>query len=423
MRKLLCVVIVCITHQTSIVFAQCGQASNIIQDVYAGTITEGSTPINIGQSFTASCSGNIEAITVKPGNVVGGDIMLTLYDGVNPNNPMDSVIFSISSQNAMNDLIITLPSPVYLINGNEYTFNFRNITGFCGYYAMDTDPYVGGEVKIEVLGTNVFGNFENADLYFQIHYQDNVPPVAVCENITVELDESGTAIFSPSLVGSGSSDDSGFFTLSLDTTFTCSDLGANPVLLTVIDSSGNSATCNAIITVVDLLAPVITCPIIQDTTLMVGENYFIPDFISTGIVSITDNCSTMMSNIIQTPPAGNQLSSGINVVSIYAEDQFGNSDTCYFNINVGPLSVLDLQFSGIEIYPNPAIDWLTIKNPKGHNLNEVSLYDIIGNLLFTIKLNDIKTEQQIDLSQLNTGIYFVVVKSFDQQFIQQLYRN
>lgn len=373
MRKLLCVFILSITLQASIVFAQCGPASNITQDLisYYTDINSTEVSISLGQSFVAACSGNIEAITIATGyNIIAGDIMLTLYEGVNPDNPLDSVIVTIGQQNELNTLLITMPTPIFLTSGNEYAFILRDLTGSAYFGAIDTNPYAGGQTKVLLLGSPVYesGFEDNIDLYFQILYQDNVPPVAVCENITVELDESSTAIFSPSLVGSGSSDDRGFFTLSLDTTFTCSDLGANPVVLTVIDSSSNSATCNAIITVVDLLAPVITCPVIQDTTLMVGENYFLPDFISTGIVSITDNCSTIMSNITQTPPAGTQLSPGINEVSIYVEDQNGNSDTCYFEINVGSLSMDDIQISGIEIYPNPATDWVKLKNPKGHNL-------------------------------------------------------
>jgi len=430
MRKLICVFILSITHQASAVFAQCGPASNITQDsigYYTDILAPIEVPIDLGQSFVATCSGSIEAITIATGfNITAGDIMLTLYEGVNPDNPLDSVIVTIDQQNEMNDLLITLPTPILLTSGNEYAFIVRDLTGSAYFGVIETNPYAGGQMNVHLLGSPVYESGydnENVDLYFQIHYQDNVPPVAVCENITVELDETGNAVFPPSLVGAGSSDDSGFFTLNMDTTFTCSDLGANPVVLTVIDSSGNTATCNAIITVVDLLAPVIMCPVNQDATLMAGENYFLPDFISTGIVSITDNCSTIMSNILQNPPAGTQLSYGISEVSIYAEDQNGNSDTCYFEINVGSLSMDDIQISGVEIYPNPANDWVKVKNPKGHNLTQISLYDIIGNLVFTIKLNETKSEQQINLSQLNAGIYLVVVKTFDEQFIQQILKT
>ena len=426
MKKLVYIGILCFTLPTSTLFAQCGPSNNIIQNIstnsYIGLVNNTD---QVGQSFIATCSGNIEAITVKNSfNVTAGDIMLTLYDGVNPNNPLDSVIVTISLQNATNDLLITLATPVFLTNGNAYTFMLRNMTGSSGYNANDLGLYAGGGVKIHLFGSSVFDyTFDYLDLYFEIHYQDNVAPVAVCQNITVELDQTGNVAFSPSIVGSGSSDDSGIFTLSLDTTYTCNDIGTNPIVLSVIDPAGNSASCNAIITVVDLLAPEITCPSNIDTTLMVGENYFLPDYLSPGIVSITDNCTSPILNTTQNPVAGTQLAPGVNLVSITAEDEYGNQSTCNFEINVGYLSLDEIDLSGIEIYPNPATDWVNIKNSKGLNLEQAIIYDLTGNLIITTQLIENKSEHHLDISRLNTGIYFVVIKTIEGQFIQQLIKN
>ena len=427
MKKLVYIGILCLSFPTSTLFAQCGPANNIIQNISSNnTIGFNIGSMNqVGQSFIATCSGNIEAITVKNSfNVNAGDIMLTLYDGVNPNNPLDSVIVTISLQNANNDLLITLPTPVFLTSGNSYTFMLRNMTGSSTYIATDPDSYAGGGVQIHIFGSSIFLNdFDYVDLYFEIHYQDNVAPVAVCQDITVELDQTGNVTFSPSIVGSGSSDDSGIFTLSMDTTYTCNDIGTNPIVLSVIDSAGNSASCNAIITVVDLLAPEIMCPSNNDTTLMAGENYFLLDYLSSGIVSITDNCSSPILNITQNPVAGTQLASGVNLVSITAEDEYGNQGTCNFEINVGYLSLYEMDLSGIEIYPNPATDWVNIKNSKGLNLEQAIIYDLTGNLIFTTQLNETKSEHQLDISHLNIGIYFVVIKTIEGQFIQQLIKN
>jgi hypothetical protein len=426
MKKLVYIGILCSSFPTSTLFAQCGPANNIIQNtstIY--NIGLNNSTDQVGQSFTATCSGNIEAITVKnSANVTAGDIMLTLYDGVNPNNPLDSVIVAISLQNASNDLLITLPTPVFLTNGNAYTFMLRNMTGSSSYRINETDPYASGGFQFHLFGSSIFDNaYDSVDLYFEIHYQDNIPPVGVCQDVTVELDQTGNVVFTPSLIGSLSSDDSGIFTLSMDTTYNCNDIGANTVVLSVIDPAGNSATCNAVITVVDLLAPEITCPGNQDTTLAAGDTYFLPDYISTGIVSIIDNCLATLPNTTQTPIAGTQLAPGINLVSITAEDEYGNIGTCNFEINVGYLSLVEMDLSGIEIYPNPVSNWVNIKNHKGLNLEQAIIYDLMGNLILTTQLNESISEQQLDLSHLNRGIYFVVIKTIEGHFIQQLIKN
>ena len=426
MKKIFYVGILCQNFLASIAFGQCGSANNIIQDTYNSALNLNiGYPAAIGQSFTASCSGNIEAITVKHSfTVVDGDIMLTLYDGVNPTNPLDSVIVAISAQNAMADLLITFSTPVVLTSGNEYSFILKDLTGHSGYLVIDTNSYVNGAAQWYQFGSSIFENFvDYVDFYFVVHYQDNVAPVAVCQDIIVELDQTGNVAFSPSIVGSGSSDDSGIFTFSMDTTYSCNDIGANPVILSVIDPAGNSASCNTIITVVDLLAPEITCPSNNDITLMVGENYFLLDYLSPGIVSIMDNCTSPILNTIQNPVAGTQLAPGVNLVSISAEDEYGNQSTCNFEINVGYLSLDEMDLSGIEIYPNPATDWVNIKNSKGLNLEQAIIYDLTGNLIITTQLIENKSEHHLDISRLNTGIYFVVIKTIEGQFIQQLIKN
>ncbi|MGG5487540.1 hypothetical protein ACQ0RB_11060, partial [Gaetbulibacter sp. PBL-D1] len=82
--------------------------------------------------------------------------------------------------------------------------------------------------------------------------QDNTAPTAVCQNATVVLDASGNGSITTSDIDNGSNDACGIASLSLDqTSFDCTNIGANTVTLTVTDNNGNVSTCSATVTVED----------------------------------------------------------------------------------------------------------------------------------------------------------------------------
>lgn len=84
--------------------------------------------------------------------------------------------------------------------------------------------------------------------------QDNIKPVAVCQNISVDLQPDGTATISAAQLNNGSSDnctDASLLQFTANkTSFGLTNVGANTVTLTVTDSNGNKSTCNSTVTVV-----------------------------------------------------------------------------------------------------------------------------------------------------------------------------
>src|SRR5207248_642574 len=91
------------------------------------------------------------------------------------------------------------------------------------------------------------------------------PPLAVCQNITLQLDATGNVTLTPAQIDNGSSDACGIASLSLSkTNFDCSNIGTNLVTLTVTDNNGNTQTCTATVTVQDQVAPLAVC---QDLTV------------------------------------------------------------------------------------------------------------------------------------------------------------
>ncbi|MEQ6120781.1 T9SS type A sorting domain-containing protein [Reichenbachiella sp. MALMAid0571] len=102
---------------------------------------------------------------------------------------------------------------------------------------------------------DVLGNTATATASVTI--EDTIDPVAVAQNVTLQLDENGNATVIPSALDNGSSDNcSGGLTYSLNrTTFSCADVGVNTVTFTATDASGNQSSVPASITVQDVISP------------------------------------------------------------------------------------------------------------------------------------------------------------------------
>ncbi|MBL9120515.1 MAG: hypothetical protein JNL80_11445 [Phycisphaerae bacterium] len=116
---------------------------------------------------------------------------------------------------------------------------------------------------------------------------ESVPPTALCKNIDVNLSAAGNATITPAMIDNGSSDNCEVASLELDTSsFTCADLGPNMVTLTVRDHAQNSSTCQAIVTVHDVTAPVII-GFPDDASLGCPSQIPAPN---TSLVTATDAC-------------------------------------------------------------------------------------------------------------------------------------
>ncbi len=84
-----------------------------------------------------------------------------------------------------------------------------------------------------------------------------------------------------------------------------------------------------------------------------------------------------------------------------------------------PLSAgkdLDLK-STLKLYPNPASDKIQISSTIP--ISSLALYDVYGKLIFT-KEND---TQSIDVSRLNSGVYFLEVSSNTQKAVKKVMVN
>lgn len=84
------------------------------------------------------------------------------------------------------------------------------------------------------------------------------------------------------------------------------------------------------------------------------------------------------------------------------------------NLSATVSTTLDV-IRDIDIYPNPASEFLVISGLDGRNMDEVIIHDLTGKE--ALRLTD--TGNQIDISNLSPGMYVVViVAGFDEEFLK-----
>ncbi len=172
---------------------------------------------------------------------------------------------------------------------------------------------------------------------------DAIAPDAECNaSITVELDANGNASIDVDDIDNGSSDNCAVASREIDVTdFTCADVGANTVTLTVADPSGNTDACQTTVNVVDVTPPDAVCKNITVELNEFGFVYITPADIDGGS---TDACGIASLSASQTyftcADAGNTIN-----VTLTVFDVNGNSNTCIAKVtvedNIDPVIVCD----------------------------------------------------------------------------------
>ena len=179
------------------------------------------------------------------------------------------------------------------------------------------------------------------------------------------------------------------------------------------------------VTVVDLLAPELTCP--ADQTVDPGPGnlfYEVPDYFATGEATAVDNCTDPVVDTTQDPAAGTLLSDGVYTVTCTATDESGNTATCEFELTVESiLGVDDIDISSIVLYPNPATEYVMVSNPNSVELQSLAIYDLNGRLIKTINLVDMGTEKSIDISELASATYMFIIQGTRGQMTKQIIKE
>lgn len=150
--------------------------------------------------------------------------------------------------------------------------------------------FPAGVTTVEVTVTD--GGGLSAMCSYTVTVTDDEAPMAVCNDVTLALDATGSATVTFDMIDGGSTDNCGIVAEAFNSpsVFDCSNLGANTVSYSVFDAEGLEGTCTATVTVVDELAPTVTC---SDATFGTSADGQLGDCLYSGFAGtyvIDDNC-------------------------------------------------------------------------------------------------------------------------------------
>jgi gliding motility-associated-like protein len=108
-------------------------------------------------------------------------------------------------------------------------------------------------------------------------------------------------------------------------------LGITQVDYLVTDFSGNTGTCNFIVSVSDTIAPFVICP--PDVNVFASDTLNCAAIVDFAVDSVGDNCDVDLLTF-SNPGTGTTFPVGTSAVEFTVVDDFGNSSTCQFNVIV-----------------------------------------------------------------------------------------
>lgn len=358
---------VCTTKYTlpmPVVSDLCANTAMIDIDIFVSTVPGIFSPgqmVNLGLGQTT--------ITIRATDPCANSSMCSYTVTVRDNTPPIPVCHSVTvglGADGMAFLQADLLDFVIIENCGVLSRQIWRMTDNCG---VPEDLVPGPDVKFccEDVGDTLMVGFKVTDLsgnmnscMFEVIVKDQLPPVAVCEDVTISLDEGGTVVLDPSTIDEGSTDNCVITdTIVTPGTFDCDDLGENIVTLTVIDQSGNSSTCTATVTVIDEIPPVALC---QDVTVTLDSNGIA--IITTGDIDngSSDNCAIDTMYLDQFEFGCDDA--GENIVVLTVEDEQGNTATCTATVTVlttPPVALcqditVDLDASGMVVITPGQVD-------------------------------------------------------------------
>ncbi|MEM9819883.1 MAG: hypothetical protein AAF985_02380 [Bacteroidota bacterium] len=270
--------------------------------------------------------GNPVEVTLTLSNIAGGTsqctTMVTVLDSGQPSAVCKDNFTLILAGNGTGTL-----NPVDL-NLGSISNNCTDLTWSADVISFDCNDI--GENTVTLTVTD--GYDRTSTCQTTVHVQEITVPLALCQDLTVYLDENGNYNFDPSEIDNGSNAGCSTSLSSSVSAFDCDDLGDNLVTLTVTSAANLTVSCQATVTVQDTISPD-AGGLDVSVTIFGGVSSIAVRKTQFGQTA-SDNCNFVEFNFVgQTSFTCEEVDT--EVTSYWAvADQSGNADTVSFTVTV-----------------------------------------------------------------------------------------
>ncbi|WP_167619842.1 PKD domain-containing protein [Maribellus sediminis] len=327
-----------------------------------------------------------------PGTLFSDSIDVTIFASDAAGN-IDSCKFTVITIDTVNPQSVCQDLSVFLDSYGQATISATEVdngsTDNCSIDSMWLDKY---DFNCSELGTNnvtlfvsdASGNIDSCMAAITVN--DNVKPIAVCKNITVNLGQSGTASITAAQLDGGSSDNCSIDSMWLNRyDFTMADLGIRQVTLFVADASGNESSCTASVKVVDNTPPMAQCNTISIYLDDDGKYIFSDGELLTLSAGSSDNVTASEDLVIEAEIIGSRINCTEGEIYVYTEiyvsDENGNTDKCGTWVKVlNGFDLLASQVKDIEVTAPAGTCETTIDYPKINTESTCAEFSLLSGL-------------------------------------------
>jgi len=234
---------------------------------------------------------------------------------------------------------------------------------------------------------------------------DPVPVNTILDDITAECEL--TELSAPIAIDNCAGIISGVHDAQLPIT------SSTTIAWTYTDNNGNSVSQTQNIEITgDVTSPTLTCAS-NLTVNATSEGYYTVQGTELDPTDVDDNCgvASVLNDYNDAASLANaQVPEGTHTITWTVTDNADNTNTCSLDLTVNAhgTGVANLQQAGINLYPNPTAQMLTVELGQNKALR-LTVTDLTGRVVLT-KENPTQTET-LDLSPLSNGVYLLVVQT------------
>ncbi|MFA5556341.1 MAG: T9SS type A sorting domain-containing protein [Flavobacteriaceae bacterium] len=153
------------------------------------------------------------------------------------------------------------------------------------------------------------------------------------------------------------------------------------------------------------------------------NNKIIYEIPSLGLVSEND----FFPNFPYPTNINNHLLESINIATSMIDAGNGLPTYRFDNFKVtalnSSLSVEEVLSNSFLLYPNPAVNLVTITNPQNTFIKQIEIYDLTGKLINTQNYFEDKTEIELNVEKLATSVYLLHLQTDERVVVKKLIKR